>query len=305
MSEKEIELDYIVAPAGFTDEQWNIFMRDGFLTIENALDTDDVNMYLDAMERATEEKGDFDGVKSYSQSNIINGDPVFRDLIDHPRHVGFAYDIYGEQLKMHGSSFLLRTKGSNVNIWHFDGPRVLPYEVFSPDVPLQLKVAYWLSDVPEERMGNFVYLPGSHTKRYVDEYDTHEPIEGEVITTPKPGTMTLMHNALWHRVDENHTDVIRRNIFLSYSPAWITNADHFHSDKDWLETLSREQRIMMREYNSAYDNAKPPPDHFPLFLDRDTESDRDPGNYREHVQLNRRKRDTWVEKKLRETATKA
>jgi hypothetical protein len=83
---------------------------------------------------------------------------------------------------------------------------------------------------------------------------------------------------------------------FTYSPAWITNGDRLHSDEAWLDTLTREQRILMREYKSPYENAKPPASNFPLYLDRDTESDRDDGVYRDHVELHRRKRETWVEK---------
>jgi hypothetical protein len=271
-------------------------MRDGFLTVEGALSPDEVQIYLDAIDRVVEVRGDFDGKKGYGPHHIVSLDPAFTELIDHPRHVGFGYDIYGEQTKLHGSNFLLRPRDSNVNIWHHDGPRALPYDVFSPVLPMQLKVAYWLTDLPHPEMGNFVYAPGSHRLQYLDTYDTHESVAGEVITTPTAGTMTFMHNALWHRVDENHSDIIRRNIFITYSPAWITNGDRHHSDAEWLKSLNREQQILMREYRTPYENAKPPGDHFPLFLDRDTKTDRDDGKYRDHVELHRRKRETWVEK---------
>ena len=139
---------YTVAPAGFTDEQWDVFMRDGFLTIENALSPDEVQLYLDAIDRVVEERKEFDGAKSHSTKNLVTTDLTFTALIDHPRHVGYPYDIYGEQLKLHSSHFLLRPRGSNVNIWHPDGPRALPYGVFSAELPLQLKIAYWLTDLP-------------------------------------------------------------------------------------------------------------------------------------------------------------
>ena len=153
-----------------------------------------------------------------------------------------------------------------------------------------------MTDVPRHEMGNFVYIPGSHRQQYLDTYDTHEPVEGEVITTPTAGTMTFMHNSLWHRVEENHSDIIRRNMFITYSPAWITNGDRHHSDPEWLDTLTRERRILMREYKTPYENAKPPGAHFPLYLDRETGADRDPEKYRDHVELHRRKRETWAEK---------
>ncbi|MCB9152048.1 MAG: hypothetical protein H6641_25105, partial [Caldilineaceae bacterium] len=75
-----------------------------------------------------------------------------------------------------------------------------------------------------------------------------------------------------------------------------TSADRLTSDPEWLATLGREQRIIMRSYTHAYDNAKPPLADFPLFLDRETGLDHDPGRYQAHVNLARRKRMTAIEK---------
>ena len=72
--------------------------------------------------------------------NIVERDPVFTDLIDHERHVGYAYDLFGELLKLHQSQFFLRPPGGKqYNQWHPDGARALPYGVFSPELPLQIK----------------------------------------------------------------------------------------------------------------------------------------------------------------------
>jgi hypothetical protein len=65
---------------------------------------------------------------------------------------------------------------------------------------------------------------------------------------------------------------VRKNIFLAYCPSWIVAADHLHSDPDWIKTLNREQRIIMRNYTYAYDHTKPPAADFPLFLDRKPDS---------------------------------
>ncbi len=61
--------EFRVAPPGFTPEQWSTFLEDGIVIVEH--------------------------------------DPVLTDLIDHDRHIGYAYDIYGELLKIHQSQLLL------------------------------------------------------------------------------------------------------------------------------------------------------------------------------------------------------
>ena len=102
--------------------------------------------------------------------------------------------------------------------------------------------------------------------------------------------MTIMHSSLWHRVEPNESSVTRRNIFVAYCPSWVTPADRLTSAPDWLTTLNREQRIIMRSYSRAYHNAKPPANDFPLFLDRQTGQDRNEDYYRDHVKLERLKR---------------
>jgi hypothetical protein len=271
-------------------------MRDGFLVIEDALSPEEVRYYLEAIDEVAAADGKLPPQKFYSPQNVVERHPRFAELIDHPRHIGFAYDIYGELTKLQQSQFMLRPKGGWHNLWHPDGPRALPYNVFSPVLPLQLKIGYWLTDLPERAMGNFVCMPGSHHQQVADHYDTHDDVPGQRILTCRAGTMTLMHNALWHRVEPNETDVVRKNIFITYSPSWVCNQDRWHSDPDWLATLNREQRILMRSYDDAYQWAKPAADQFPLFLDRQSGADRDAGVYREHVELHRRKRRTFAER---------
>ncbi len=86
-----------------------------------------------------------------------------------------------------------------------------------------------------------------------------------------------------------------RNRPLAYCPSWICEADRHRSSPDWLATLNREQRIIMRSYAKGYDRTKPPARDFPLFLDRETGSDTDP-DADPRVPLQSRKRRTMHEK---------
>ncbi|HEV8245095.1 MAG TPA: phytanoyl-CoA dioxygenase family protein [Polyangiaceae bacterium] len=267
-----------------------MFEREGYLILEDALSPAEIERYLGAIERAASADAGYTKGQFYGPENIVERDPVLAELIDHPRHIGFAYDLYGELLKLHLSQIFIRPDGSNYNRWHPDGPRALPYGVFSPKLPLQIKIGYWLTDLPHAGMGNLVLLPRSHQQQYLPEYDTHDSIAGEKILCLKRGTITIQHCGLWHRVETNTSGVERKNIFLAYCPSWIVEADRLSSNPAWLETLTREQRIIMRSYSYGYHRAKPPARDFPLFLDRETGLDSDPGRYPERVELGRRKR---------------
>ena len=163
---------------------------------------------------------------------------------------------------------------------------------------MQIKIGYWLTDLPEPKMGNFVCMPGSHRRQYFDGYRTHERMLGEKVLCCRAGTMTILHCGTWHRVEPNDTDKVRKNIFLAYCPSWICEADRFSCDPEWLETLNREQRIIMRSYSHGYARTKPPKDDFPLFLDRTTGKDSDSDIYADVVPLSLRKRSVAVEQWL-------
>lgn len=294
MSEDE---QYRLAPPGFTNDQWETFMEDGILVIENALTDDEVDRYVEMIDRCAADDPKYDPHKHFGPNNIVERYPEFAELIDHDRHVGFGYDVYGELLKLHISQIFMRPRDGSHNMWHPDGARAVPYGVFAPELPLQIKVSYWLTDLPEEEMGNFVCMPGSHRQQYFDHYDTHDSVPGEMILKVPKGTMTLMHCNTWHRVEPNHSDVVRKNIFLAYCPSWVCEADRHQSDPDWLASLNREQRIIMRSYTGGYARTKPPAEDFPLFLDRETGEAADP-HVNPNVALHRRKRMTSIEKRL-------
>jgi len=286
---------YRKPPPGFTPDQWDEFMREGFLTLENALTQDEIDCYVDAIDRCAANDPAWVADKTYSPTNVVERDKIFTDLIDHPRHVGYFYDIYGELLKLHLSQFFMRVPSGKHSPWHQDGPRAVPYGVFAPTLPIQVKIGYWLTDLPHTEMGNFVYMPGSHNTDHFDAYDTHESLPGEKIMCIPRGTITLMHCNLWHRVEPNLSDVVRKNIFLAYCPSWVCEADRHRSSPQWLETLNREQRIIMRSYDYGYDRAKPKASEFPLFLDRETGRETDSDDF-PNIPMRHRKRLTMHEK---------
>src|ERR1700675_4435979 len=90
---------YHKAPPGFTEEQWRFFDREGYLLLEDAIPPADVERYIDATNRIAAEHMRRSPEKPFTLwQGVAHLDPVFTELIDHPRHIGFAYDLYGELL---------------------------------------------------------------------------------------------------------------------------------------------------------------------------------------------------------------
>ena len=120
------EPQYRRAPRGFTPEQWEQFTTEGMLVIEGALSDDEIDRYIEALDRCCAADSSFDPTTFYMTENIVERDPIFSELIDHPRHLGYVYDIYGELLKLHLSQIFVRPRDSVHNHWHPDGARVVP-----------------------------------------------------------------------------------------------------------------------------------------------------------------------------------
>jgi hypothetical protein len=292
------------APPGFTPDQWREFQERGLLVIENAYGEHDLDGWTRTVLRLQASAGpSADGF--FTLRNFIERDPAFAGLIDHPAHVGLAYDLYGEMLKLQLSEFFVRGPGSGARPerWHIDGPRTLPYAAFAPGAPMQVKVGIWLTDVLSRDRGNLAFVPGSHRQQYFDAYDTDEEVRGEEQLLVRRGSLTLMDTALWHRTVRNEGPSPRLNLYLGYCPSWLPTSDRNTSDPVWLAGLNREQRIIMRSYESAFSHAKPPVEDYPLFLERDSGADRDAGRYRDHVRLLHRKRLTGRERLRRGMAS--
>jgi hypothetical protein len=270
----ELAAQYRVAPRGFSEEEWDLFQRDGFLELEERLGDAEVERYLEAVRECIEDGPKYDPAKTYKISRVVEKHPAFTELIAHERHVGYPYDIYGDQLMLIQSELFYRPPGSFVNEWHIDGPRVVPYRVFSRELPLKIRVGYWLTDLPRPGMGNFVFVPGSHRSDYAHEHWGREPLPGQRVFTCERGTIAIMSGDLWHRVEANESDAVRQNVFVSYAPSWVHG--YYDPDPAWLETLEREQRIIMRPYRDSQKYySRPPAEDLPLFLDRETLSDED------------------------------
>jgi len=254
-----------LAPRGFSDEQWKRFAREGVLAIPDAIDPGSVELLKQTILQVAEDTSGREAGRTWKITRMVEKHPLFQDLIDHERHIGFAYDVFGEQLRFIQGDAFIRPPGGIVNHWHVDGPRAVPYNVFSPVLPLKLRIGYWLTDVTEPNMGNFLYVPGSHLPENRREFSGLEEVPEQKALCYRAGTITIAHANVWHRVMPNNSDRTRINLFLSYAPTWISG---YHTyDPDWVRTLTREQRIILRNYSEQKHFSRPPEEDLPLFDD--------------------------------------
>lgn len=312
--------DVKVAPKGFSLDQMREFLENGVVLIQDAISSQDVSRYLDALQRIKERHSclsehdrslyghspePYTVLKDKSDENsfcnftgIVGLDRELEELIDHERHIGFVYDIFGELTKLHISEAFIRPDCRGSNPWHVDGPRMVPFTTYSNVMPLTVRIGYNLTDTLHESMGNLVVLPGSHRRQYFRQADSWERVDGERILLGKSGSMSIQFGSLWHRVDGNTSGVARSNISIGYCPSWVTAGDQVERNprSDWVGGLTRERRIILRAYDHPYDFSKPPVEDIPLYLDRNEDPYPERFEYPQSVAYNRQKHPTLLER---------
>jgi ectoine hydroxylase len=250
-------------PRGFDAQTWERFTRDGFLLVKHALTQQEVGAITQGVDAIIAKSP---GDQTIVEMNILEASASFDCLIDHPSHIGFIHDVYGDMSKILLTEAVVRPRTDlKRNKWHFDGPRILPFKDFSPQLPLRIKAAYWLTPLPNAGMGNMLVIPGSHRTPFLDEYHTHMSRDDEHCICAEPGDMLLMHEGLWHRVDQNHSEIVRKTIFLEYGPTWVPSSDRYLLPDTVMARLNREQRILVRNYAHPNHMIKPPEEDCPLY----------------------------------------
>ena len=319
---KEGESKINVAPRGFTEDQMQRFLERGIIVVENAISSNDISRYLDALERVRSRlpciserdlriyghspgkvttKPDPDQDESFCHyTGLVGLDSELEELIDHERHIGYVYDIYGELTKLHISEAFIRPDNNGRNPWHVDGPRMVPFTAFSDIMPLSIRVGYSLTDAPEASMANLVIIPDSHRNPYFPGTDTWDSYSEEQVLLNKAGSIGIMFGSLWHRVDNNTSGVTRKMFSIGYCPSWVMPADRIERNpqSEWVRQLTRERRIILRAYDHPYDYSKPPIEDTPLFLERPDDPYPASFEYAESVSFHRRKHPTFMERYL-------
>lgn len=247
---------------------WKHFLKKGILHIRGAVPPANVaRLKKDLHQRFVEEDLASSGGRL---TNSILISPKLADLIDHPSYIQYMYQVYGDSLKLLSSISFIRPQlqnSKNINDWHFDGPRRIPFNHFSPVLPLRMKVGVWLTDVLKPEHGAFTYIPGSHKTEMIPQYKTHHEHGRQKPLLVKAGDITIMHGNLWHRVLGNQSGPDRLNVFLEYGPAWLQSSDHFSFEPSWVERLSRPKQIILRNYSHPNHYYKPPKTDLNIFGD--------------------------------------
>ena len=106
-----------------------------------------------------------------SRRNIYAESDVFIDLIDHPGTFGLVLDLMGSYIGCSVGQATMRPLDQSYKGYiHPDGGEALEQiRVTETSLPLQVKIQYFLTPLPETNMGNFIVFPGSHLRPWPEE----------------------------------------------------------------------------------------------------------------------------------------
>ncbi len=242
------------------------FERDGYLIVRDALARREVDALLAAIEQLrSRESAPREG--PFNAFNVVEHDDAFLDLIDHPTILGRIAGLMGTNLQLLMSQAMVRPPTAHPALgWHHDGPKPHPFPGIDGRAPLlNMKVGWFLTDLPNDDLGNLMVVPGSHTwgvlpDAGVLEHSAHETTEldvempGGIQVHASPGDAILFHNGLWHAVAASTAARERIVLYCTYGPSWLRLHDRSAPSPSLAERCDPVRKQLLGALSRAEDH---------------------------------------------------
>ena len=236
------------------------FDEHGFLIIRNAIDSEAISDAINAGDRLiasdhvhsrqTAEDGRYDGFR-----NCITMDDTYIPLLTHPYILPLVIHLLGANLQLMTSHLIYKSpeldgtpKTKRGPGWHRDYYQATA-DLGHFTIPrIELKCAYYLTDLSEPNSGVTMVAPGSNqlkTRLEIPE-NRVDPI-GAIEPSLEPGDCLLFENRTWHAGAANLSDRIRKVIMIGYGYRWVTPMDFRKQEPEFLEKLNPLERYLVGE----------------------------------------------------------
>lgn len=276
-----------------TEEQVSSWNNDGILLIKNVLPPKEVSYYLDIVNEflsVYENKKNFDstshahGNEYFHILNIILNSDKFDKFIDHEKMFDIITYLMGPYIQLMGVDLFVRkpNKAANhISRFHTDGgpslQKILPV---SGNLPIQLKVQYFLTDMDKNEMSNFIYIPGTHKKKVnhnslfctvpqCNEYVDKGILPPDAVQLKVRAGDVLIHPwSLWHCISLNNSDITRKSLSVRYGQMWL-KPQNGQATKELLCRLTNRQKRLLCDFGDNEQKAdcyRPPLDQLDIIL---------------------------------------
>ena len=194
---------------------------DGYCIVRDVLDARRVREVREALADAAEES-ERRGVPTFIPGldhnsanvrvfNLIDLNPLFRELIMHPTALELVHGLLGEHYMISNFTANIARPGSRSMNVHSDQAIVIPEPW---EQPWALNVIWCLDDVTAEN-GGTLYLPGSHQIQRLEELPPD--IQSRMVPFTAPaGSIIGMEGRMWHTSGPNTTVDQERALLFGY-----------------------------------------------------------------------------------------
>ncbi|MEM7028565.1 MAG: phytanoyl-CoA dioxygenase family protein [Chloroflexota bacterium] len=259
-----------------TDEMRQDWVENGYIYLRGALPREQVAGYLAATDQVIakycETHPEIRDQDAFNIIQTVERSPDFDSLIDHPSTFGVIVDLLGPYLQLMGTVIYVRYPSGNMPFdWHTDGgPSLSEFRVEPDSRPLNFKIQYFLTDIPEENRANFCFVPGSHRHAFPkDGFAKGEWPKDGVQLVAEAGDAVIFNYSLWHAVAPNEGQDVRRSVTFRYGQLWSRPWDYEKAPPEVLARMTPRQRRLMGDIGS---NSGPgayyePKDQLDIILD--------------------------------------
>ena len=229
----------------------------GFALLPNVLSQQECDYYSGLISELAKKSKTYIG-GYLRESDIMEKQLGFSKLLDHPDTYPIARYLLGGFARIMSTEAIVRTAADDDTVrWHEDGPNCPPYRSLATPAPTcQVKIGYFLNDVPAEDAGNLVVMPKSHLLPYGPPADL--PLgglaEGALQIKATAGTAVIFHSALWHCVQPNKSKVARKSLYYGYCLPWMAPFDRHASSRALKSMLTGERRNLLMDFEHPGSN---------------------------------------------------
>jgi ectoine hydroxylase-related dioxygenase (phytanoyl-CoA dioxygenase family) len=160
----------------------------------------------------------FDNGRSQRIFNLINKEPAFAPLVEHPTvlammDVALGRDVIALDVSVNHVGPHTASGG-----WHVDSPITQIPEPL-PNFTLSIQSAWMLDEFTEENGATHV-VRGSHLTQRKPP-GGRDRLDDEVVLEGPAGSLAIWLSQTWHRHGANVTDSPRCGVIVQYGRAWI------------------------------------------------------------------------------------
>jgi ectoine hydroxylase-related dioxygenase (phytanoyl-CoA dioxygenase family) len=196
---------------------------DGFVVLERVLSTAEMAAIRRALEPYLQGKhfgrNRFEGLRTQRVYALLAKDPVFADLVGHPRVLCLLDDLLEPNYLLSAALAIHLGPGGDAQPFHYDDGS---YHIPRPRAAVGGSAIWAIDDFTAEN-GATEVIPGSH--RWGDERPAPEDSRARKIVMPA-GSVVVFQGTLWHRGGANCTDRPRLAITPQYCQPWARQLEN-------------------------------------------------------------------------------